>query len=112
SSLMAPVLTALRPLASLAEWQKGSGSPGAAHPLALLPSFAAHPLPYITAVGEYLMLLPQQLEVLMAGSQEGGEQDAATQEDELAGQWLDRVVTGSAQAYSDAIHTIPQLSSQ
>ncbi|KAJ9517336.1 hypothetical protein QJQ45_016704 [Haematococcus lacustris] len=113
SSLMAPVLAALRPLASLAEWQKGSGSPGAAHPLALLPSFAAHPLPYITAqVGEYLMLLPQQLEVLMAGSPEGGEQDAAAQEDELAGQWLDRVVTGSAQAYSDAIHTIPQLSSQ
>ncbi|WIA35926.1 hypothetical protein OEZ86_004305 [Tetradesmus obliquus] len=34
---------------------------------AVVPSFSAYPLPAVTAVGEYLMALPQQLEVLMGG---------------------------------------------
>lgn len=73
-----------------------------------MPSFNAYPLAAVTAVGEYLMALPQQLEVLMgqstaatagAGGSSGGDGDQQQQQpavqedegDELAAEWLDKV---------------------
>jgi hypothetical protein len=54
----------------------------------------------VTTVGEYLMALPQQLEVLMGGTGgagEGGKQQQQVEEeegDELAAEWLDKVGVG------------------
>lgn len=71
-----------------------------------MPSFNAYPLAAVTAVGEYLMALPQQLEVLMgqttagAGGGSGGDGEQQQQQqpsveeeegDELAAEWLDKV---------------------
>ena len=65
-----------------------------------MPSFSAYPLASVTAVGEYLMALPQQLEVLMGQTAAGssgadGEQQQQQVEgeegDELAAEWLDKV---------------------
>ncbi len=59
---------ALRPLPSLPQWpgkRGGSGSGG-------LPTFSVEPLPYVTHVGDYLMMLPQQLELLFADELLGG----------------------------------------
>jgi hypothetical protein len=67
---------------------------------ASVPSFNAYPLAAVTTVGEYLMALPQQLEVLMGGTGgagEGGKQQQQVEEeegDELAAEWLDKVGVG------------------
>ena len=86
-SLLKPVALALEGLPGLAEWPAAGlgGGPGAvagAH----VPSFSAYPLASVTAVGEYLMALPQQLEALM--DEEGSAGDG---EGELATEWLDKV---------------------
>ena len=49
-----------------------------------LPSFSAYPQAYATAAGEYLMMLPQLLETLMAST--GVEQESSVDAD-----WLDKV---------------------
>lgn len=49
-----------------------------------LPSFSAYPQAYATAAGEYLMMLPQLLETLMATT--GVEQESGVDAD-----WLDKV---------------------
>jgi hypothetical protein len=68
-----------------------------------VPAFSAYPLAAVTAVGEYLMALPQQLEVLMgdeaaaAAAGADGQAAAAQDEDEgdeLAAEWLDKVSAG------------------
>ena len=48
-----------------------------------LPAFSAYPQLYVTAAGEYLMMLPQLLESLQAGPEE----EQADGDNE----WLDRV---------------------
>lgn len=50
----------------------------------VLPSFSAYPQPYATAAGEYLMLLPQQLEVMM-GLQDGDNEEGVDAD------WIDKV---------------------
>lgn len=45
-----------------------------------LPSFSAYPQLPVTAAGEYLMMMPQMLESLLADSEEG-----------LDTEWLDKV---------------------
>jgi hypothetical protein len=70
---------------------------------ASVPVFNAYPLAAVTNVGEYLMSLPQQLEVLLGGAGgpgEGAEQQQQQQQveeeegDELAAEWLDKVSGG------------------
>lgn len=51
-----------------------------------LPSFSAYPQAYATAAGEYLMMLPQMLESLLASSTTEGEQQTGLDVD-----WLDKV---------------------
>jgi hypothetical protein len=51
-----------------------------------LPTFSAYPKEYVTAVGEYLLTLPQQLEVLA-----GGPDDAAEDVTFFAASWLTKV---------------------
>lgn len=52
-----------------------------------LPAFSAYPGPYITAVGEYLMMLPALLEsVLVDGAEAPGD------ESHVDGEWLDKVL--------------------
>lgn len=49
-----------------------------------LPSFSAYPQAYATAAGEYLMMLPQLLESLMAST-------GVEQEPSVDAHWLDKV---------------------
>ena len=60
-----------------------------------LPQFNAYPLQYITSSGEYLMMLPQQLEALVGGEDDTDSDTRDNQEGELAGLWLDKVSTMS-----------------
>uniref|UniRef100_A0A383V7S2 Conserved oligomeric Golgi complex subunit 7 n=1 Tax=Tetradesmus obliquus TaxID=3088 RepID=A0A383V7S2_TETOB len=119
-ALLAPVVAALAPLPGLPDWA-GAGSgmgvmPGAG---AVVPSFSAYPLPAVTAVGEYLMALPQQLEVLMgdeaaaaggSGQEAAALQAEAAEGDELAAEWLDKVVRGAGLLYAEALLQIKSLS--
>lgn len=58
-----------------------------------LPAFSAYPGPYITAVGEYLMMLPTLLEsVLIDGA------EAPDDESHVDGEWLDKVRPGTPPA--------------
>ncbi|WIA41403.1 hypothetical protein OEZ86_004988 [Tetradesmus obliquus] len=119
-ALLAPVVAALAPLPGLPDWAgAGSGTgvmPGAG---AVVPSFSAYPLPTVTAVGEYLMALPQQLEVLMGdetAAAGGSSQEAAALQaeaaegDELAAEWLDKVVRGAGLLYAESLLQIKTLS--
>ena len=49
----------LQSLPSMKEWPQGPQV--AAAPSVQLPSFHSYPLPYVTAIGEYLMTMPQQV---------------------------------------------------
>lgn len=103
-ALLAPVVSALTPLPGLPEWMAGASAASlAGH----VPTFSASPLPLVTSVGEYMMALPQPLEVLIqedsssqlsataaataatAGSDDVMAGGAAG--DELAAEWLDKV---------------------
>lgn len=101
ATLVAPVVPHFRSFAGMPEWTQEKDAIQAA----VLPSFNAYPLPYITTVGEYLMNLPQQLEVLLLDDSDGANAE------ELAGEWLDRVVTGVAMQYSEIVLKLPGLSS-
>ncbi|GMH45907.1 hypothetical protein BSKO_13870 [Bryopsis sp. KO-2023] len=93
-------------LAKMPEWSKGAMSSGGVN----LPQFSAYALPYVTSSGEYLMVLPQQLEALVGG--EGEEEKQLEEEEELAGIWLDKIVSGAAELYADEILQIPSLTAQ
>ncbi len=58
---LARVKTALQPLPTMVHWTAKSTSAGGS----VLPTFSVEPLGYVTALGEHLILLPQQLEVLL-----------------------------------------------
>ena len=58
-----------------------------------LPSFSAYPQSYATAGGEYLMMLPQVLEVLMVHDDDNQPEAA------LDGDWLDKVTGPQQQGY-------------
>lgn len=73
-----------------------------------LPSFSAYPMGYASAVGEYLMTLPQQLEAWMGGEEEE-EADGA---DAIDAEWLDRVASGAAGLYTRQLLAIPRLSAK
>eukprot|EP00955_Chlamydomonas_euryale_P059525 357405-Chlamydomonas_euryale.AAC.9 len=134
----AQVRVQLAGVPSMPEWAAAGPAVSAA---GALPSFNAYPLPYITTVGEYLMTLPQQLEVLVeAGEAAAGaaaaaamaaaaagaaEPDAAAAAnavplggsleldiEELAAEWLDRVATAAADVLSSAVLRIPVLGQQ
>ncbi|KAG2435213.1 hypothetical protein HXX76_007296 [Chlamydomonas incerta] len=118
--LLARVASLLAPLPALPEWRKGAE--GSAHPAAPLPSFNTYPLPYVTAIGDHLMAMPQQLEVLMgdtgddtsaaAAAGGGAEAGGAAEWEELAAEWLDKAVSGAAGMYADAIFKIGELGQQ
>ncbi|KAG2489551.1 hypothetical protein HYH03_012002 [Edaphochlamys debaryana] len=125
--LLARVAALLAPLPSLPDWRKGApGEGGSSFAAAPLPSFNTYPLPYVTAIGDHLMAMPQQLEVLMGdaadegaaaaggGGGEGGGSGAgaAAEWEELAAEWLDKAVTGAASMYADSIFKIPDLGPQ
>lgn len=70
-----------------------------------LPAFSAYPGPYITSVGEYLMMLPSLLEsVLVDGA------EAPDDECHVDGEWLDkvprRVITSLSAQQPGIIHNI------
>ncbi|CAI5463800.1 unnamed protein product [Closterium sp. Yama58-4] len=97
-----------------------------------LPSFNAYALPYITAVGEYLLTLPQQLEPLAvaaseaapslllqasaSGASAGGESatpTAAGEEDAGAyfvREWMTKVADGATSLFVEQIRAIPEVS--
>eukprot|EP00850_Spirogloea_muscicola_P009387 SM000052S17779 [mRNA] locus=s52:718780:723671:+ [translate_table: standard] len=57
-----------------------------------LPSFSAYRLPYVTAIGEYLLTLPQQLEPLTSTSEGGqGEGEAEDGQGFFATEWMFKV---------------------
>ncbi|GIL79342.1 hypothetical protein Vretimale_16532 [Volvox reticuliferus] len=126
--LLARVASLLAPLPSLPEWRKAAASDPAAA-AAPLPSFNTYPLPYVTAIGDHLMAMPQQLEVLMGGTSEeavaaaaaasgstadavGVANDPSAEWEELAAEWLDKAVSGAGGMYADAIFKIPILTEQ
>lgn len=96
--LLAKVRQQLVGFSQLPVWRKTAESSVA------VPSFSAYASGYVTVIGDYLMTLPQQLEVLM--SDEGEDADG----EELAAEWLDKVVTGAAALYEDQVLALPQLS--
>jgi hypothetical protein len=101
-ALLLPVNSALAGLPGAVDWS-AAGEAGSALGLSM-PTFNAYPLGCVTAVGEYLMTLPQQLEALMVeeGAGGGGEEGGGSGpggggggggegDDELATEWLDKV---------------------
>jgi hypothetical protein len=70
-ALLGPVNSALTGLPAAADWS-AAGEWGSALGLSM-PTFNAYPLGCVTAVGEYLMTLPQQLEALMVEERGRGE---------------------------------------
>ncbi|CAD7701533.1 unnamed protein product [Ostreobium quekettii] len=92
-------------ISTMKEWNAAGDSSGLD-----LPKFSAYPLQYVKSTGEYLMMLPQQLEALV-GAEEDVEVDAQEDcEGELASLWLDKVVTGAAELYVDELLRVPILS--
>ncbi len=99
--LMTKVMRHLAGVPSMPEWTSGAaeGAGGMR-----LPAFSVYPAAYITAVGEYLMMLPQLLEALEGSDEEdagygvqeeeesAGEQGGA--EAAVEGEWLDKVCEG------------------
>ena len=96
SNLRAPLLS----VSSLAEWKTQSTSHG-------LPIFTPYPLPYITGIGEHLMLLPQLIEnsLLSETADEGivGE---------LVPEWVERTALLLAQSLSEEWSKISTLTHQ
>ncbi|KAL4421182.1 hypothetical protein ABPG77_003365 [Micractinium sp. CCAP 211/92] len=97
---------AQRPRAQLAavprlpEWQQRGGG---ALPL---PTFSAYPLQYITSVGEYLMMLPQQLESALLSDENTDEAG------QLVADWIDKVALDTASVYQQQLASLPGLSAQ
>ena len=88
--LMAKVTRHLAGVPSMPEWTSGAAEgPGGVK----LPAFSVYPSAYITAVGEYLMMLPQLLEALedAEGREEGGEEGVSEADAANEGEWLDKV---------------------
>lgn len=88
--LMAKVTRYLSGVPTMAEWTSGAAEgPGGVK----LPAFSVYPSAYITAVGEYLMMLPQLLEALedAEGREQGGEEDVLEADAANEGEWLDKV---------------------
>lgn len=98
-----------------------------------LPTFTPYPLQYITATGEYLMMLPQLLESALANdglSSEAGTPGAGAgpgdlgevpgeeseREGGIASQlvafWVDRAALSSSQLYLDQLRRVKALSAQ
>ena len=61
--MRAQVKVQLRGVPELPEWRRASPA-GAS-----LPSFSAYPLAYVTAIGEYLMTMPQQVRECGGGAE-------------------------------------------
>ena len=119
---------------SLAEWKARPATS------VQLPSFTPYPLQYITATGEYLMMLPQLLESALASDSGGGsnpgtpvvggttslhtsgvadgEQMGEEGEAEggvasqLVAAWVDRAALSSSQLYLDQLQRIKGLTAQ
>eukprot|EP00899_Mesostigma_viride_P002758 jgi/Mesvir1/12483/Mv10242-RA.1 len=80
-----------------------------------LPSFNVYPLPYITSVGEYLLMLPQQLEQLTihlegSGGMQAGGGGGEGEESYLASEWMFRVAEGAVSLYATELLSIKVLS--
>ncbi|KAK3261243.1 hypothetical protein CYMTET_29841 [Cymbomonas tetramitiformis] len=106
--LISKVRVHLHELASHPEWAEAAANGSAFE----LPSFAAYPKENVTAVGEYLLTLPQQLEVLSGNSGGDGREGEEAAEDLafFASTWLTKVTTGTAEAYLEELLRIPHLS--
>ena len=70
----------------MGEWTKLDAAEGTAS----LPQFSAYPLHYVSALGEYLMMVPQLLEALVSTQPETDEQ-IFDQEQEMASTLLSKV---------------------
>lgn len=85
--LMAKVTRHLAGVPSMAEWTSGAEGLGGVK----LPAFNVYPSAYITAVGEYLMMLPQLLEALEDAEEHAHEEGVAEADAANEGEWLDKV---------------------
>lgn len=86
-----------------------------------LPTFTPYPLQYVTAAGEYLMMLPQLLESALnadSGAQSGANAEGEGQDGEsgapaqLVAEWVDRVALAGARLYQDQLMKVKALTPQ
>eukprot|EP00884_Botryococcus_braunii_P002839 jgi/Botrbrau1/12556/Bobra.0169s0092.1 len=102
--LMIKVKAELRGVADLPAW-----SAAEAESAFNLPSFSTFPQGYVSAAGEYLMMLPQLLEALM--TEPDGDADVeAREESHVDAEWLDKVAAGAADMYVSELEKVDRLS--
>ncbi|KAK9807441.1 hypothetical protein WJX73_007551 [Symbiochloris irregularis] len=94
--LMHTVRTELDSYAQLPAWS--AAAPNAS---LNLPSFSAYPQAQVTAAGEYLMMLPQHLEALLADDN-----------NPIDAEWLDKVAMGAADVLLNQLQSIRVLKPQ
>ena len=70
-----------------------------------MPQFSTYASAYATAVGEYLIMLPQQLEVLVP-------EDSDPDADTPAARWLDKTASAVAEALASKVLSLPKLGAQ
>ncbi|QDZ21297.1 subunit 7 of oligomeric Golgi complex [Chloropicon primus] len=84
-----------------------------------LPSFSVFPSKHVTSLGEYLLVIPQQFEVLddleelsPTGSEakERREGDQASEPSSFAAEWISKIVEEASKLYTRDILRIPRLS--
>ena len=90
-----------------------------------LPSFSVFPSKHVTSLGEYLLIVPQQFEVLdnfdelnssRSKIKEGDEEEGDTKEDQVqeqnsfAAEWITKIVEEASRLYTRDILRIPKLS--
>eukprot|EP00210_Caulerpa_lentillifera_P006484 g6196.t1 len=93
---------------SMTEWSKTTQ--GDSQDSITLPQFSTYPLQYITSLGEYLMMVPQQLES-MVSTDLNLDDDRLEKEEEMASFLLTKIINGATELCADEILGIPYLSS-
>jgi len=109
-------------LPSLKEWEAQPAS------VVALPSFTPYPLQYVTAAGEYLMMLPQLLESSLTSEQGVDVEDessgsgdslnvttgvvAVISPAQLVADWVDRAALAAARRYESQLQQLTSLSGQ
>lgn len=88
------------------EWSKIQGD---TQDSLALPQFSAYPLQYVTSFGEYLMMVPQQLES-MVSSDLNLDDERLEKEEEIASGLLTKIINGVTELFADEILAIPYLS--
>jgi hypothetical protein len=84
-----------------------------------LPSFSVFPSKHVTSLGEYLLIVPQQFDVLddldelkitMKEGKGNKEEEEPQQSNSFAAEWITRVVEEASKLYTRDILRIPKLS--